>query len=318
MSINQHLDVFHDLPVRRFGPPSADHSEFTDHGSVAWNIHVDPYGDEEEEFTEAFARFERTVDLSQVSALIIGSWGEVYDNDSSEAVACVLAVKDRLTSLRALFVGDLVLEEAEISWIEQSDLTPLLEAFPDLEVFGARGGTRLVLRPVEHAALRSLLVETGGLPREVTQAVSDSSLPALERLELWIGQENYGCTTTTEHLAGLLSGARLPALHHLGLRNADDQDAVAAAVAAAPVVRQLKTLDLSMGALTDAGADALLAGQSLAHLSSLDLSYHYLSDAAVARVQAAMDEAGVAVDLSDQQEPYVYKDEEHRYSAVGE
>lgn len=318
MSINHHLETFHDLPVRRFGPPSADHTDFTDHGSVAWNIHVDPYGDEEEEFGAAFARFQETVDLTQVSALVIGSWGEVYDNDSSEVVESILAVKDRLTSLRALFVGDLVLEEAEISWIEQSDLTPLLEAFPELEVFGVRGGTRLMLRPVEHTALRTLLIETGGLPGEVAQAVSDSRLPALERLELWIGQETYGCTTTTEHLAGILAGTRLPALHHLGLRNADDQDAVAAAVAAAPVVRQLRSLDLSMGALTDAGADALLAGQSLAHLRSLDLSYHYLSDAAVARVQAAMDAAGVAVDLSDQQEPYVYDDEEHRYSAVGE
>ncbi|NJQ17375.1 STM4015 family protein [Streptomyces bohaiensis] len=318
MTIDQHLDTFHDLPVRRFGPPSADHSGVTDHGSVAWRVHVDPYGDEEEAFTEAFGRFRETVELEQVSALVIGSWGEVYDSDSSQVVESILAVKDRLTSLRALFIGDLVLEEAEISWIEQSDLTPLLEAFPALEVLGIRGGTDLVLKPVEHAALRTLLIETGGLPGEVARAVGDSRFPALERLELWIGQESYGCTTTTEHLAGVLAGTRLPALHHLGLRNADEQDAVAAAVAAAPVVRQLRTLDLSMGALTDAGADALLAGQSLAHLRSLDLSYHYLSDDGVARVQAAMDAAGVAVDLSDQQHPYVHGGEEHRYSAVGE
>ena len=40
---------------------------------------------------------------------------------------------------------------------------------------------------------------------------------------------------------------------------------------------RLKTLDLSMGVLSDVGAEALLAGQPLTHLRRLDLHHHFLS-----------------------------------------
>ena len=82
-----------------------------------------------------------------------------------------------------------------------------------------------------------------------------------------------------EDLAPILAGARLPALKHLGLRDAEIADEVAAALAGAPVVARLETLDLSLGTLSDAGAAALLAGQPLTHLRKLDLHHHFLSDA---------------------------------------
>ncbi|WP_103503082.1 STM4015 family protein [Streptomyces sp. SM14] len=318
MTVHDHLVQFHRLPVRDFGGPEADHAEVADHGAVAWRIAVEPYGDDPEEFTDAFQRFTEVVDLTQVRALVIGQWGEAYEQDSSLVAELLAGVKERLTALRALFVGDLVMEEAEISWIEQSDLTVLLEAFPQLEELGIRGGTKLALRPVRHEALRSLTIETGGLPGEVTQAVSDSDFPALESLTLWLGQENYGGTTTPEHLAGILSGTRLPALRRLALQNADEQDAVAVALATAPVLPRLLSLDLSLGALTDTGAQALLDGQTLAGLEELNLSYHYLSEEMERRFEEAMEAIGVEVDLSDRQEPEEYRGQIYRYSAIGE
>ncbi|SEG61020.1 hypothetical protein SAMN05444920_103449 [Nonomuraea solani] len=134
---------------------------------------------------------------------------------------------------------------------------------------------------------------------------------ALEHLELWLGVESYGGDHTVADLDGILSGARLPALRRLGLRNSEQQDEVAAAVAAAPVVARLEALSLGMGTLSDRGAEALLSGQPLTHLSALDLGHHFLSDAMAARLRSAL--PGVAVDVSDQQ-----ADDDWLYTAVSE
>lgn len=145
-------------------------------------------------------------------------------------------------------------------------------------------------------------METGGLPAEVVRGIAGSDLPALENLELWLGTDEYGGDSTADDLAPLLSGSAFPALRSLGLCNSAIQDAVAEAVAGAPVVARLERLGLSMGVLTDEGAAALLDGQPLTHLGRLDLSHHYLSEAMRKRVLDALAPYGVVVDLGDAQE----------------
>jgi hypothetical protein len=112
----------------------------------------------------------------------------------------------------------------------------------------------------------------------------------------------------------------LPRLRHLALRNSEMQDAVAAAVAAAPVVARLEVLDLSMGVLTDEGAGALLGGQPLTHLKKLDLHHHYLSEPFVERIRQTLEPAGVEVDLDrgDADEDTGDDGTVWRYVAVGE
>lgn len=144
------------------------------------------------------------------------------------------------------------------------------------------------------------------------QAVGASELPNLEHLDLWLGEENYGGTTTVADLAPFLGGERFPALRHLGLEDSELQDEIAAAVAGAPVVARLESLSLAMGILTDQGAEALLSGQPLTHLRALDLHHHFLSDAMVERVKAAL--PGVEIDLDDQEKPT----DDWRYIAVSE
>ncbi|MER7475733.1 hypothetical protein [Micromonospora sp. NPDC000018] len=80
------------------------------------------------------------------------------------------------------------------------------------------------------------------------------------------------------------------------------QDEIAAAVAEAPVVAQLRSLALSMGTLSDTGAAALLNGRSLTHLRWLDLQHHYLSAAMMRRLRDALEPSGVEIDLSDGRE----------------
>ncbi|MEG3630468.1 STM4015 family protein [Streptomyces poriticola] len=318
MSHVEHLKELHGLPTFDFPGPGARH-ELPEAGTVAWRLAVDPYDDDsEEDFGALWDRFLDSVDPVGVRAVIVGQWGEPYDNDSSGIVQRLVDARDRLGALRAVFIGDLEMEEAEISWIEQSDVTPVLEAYPLLEEFGIRGGTGLRFPAVRHKHLRTLCFEAGGLPGEVVRGVAASELPALKYLEMWLGVEEYGGDATVADLAPVLSAGRFPALRHLGLRNSEIQDEIAAAVAGAPVVAQLRSLDLSLGVLTDEGATALLGGQPLTHLTWLDLRHNFVTDPVSQRVRAALEPSGVEVDLSEPGEAWEDDGVVHRFTAVAE
>ncbi|MFH8436833.1 STM4015 family protein [Streptomyces sp. NPDC018007] len=313
----QHLHEFGGLPAVDFqhtaeagARPAAD--------AAAWRVSVNPYDDDSRPWEEEFAAFLEAVDPARVRALIIGQWGEAYEEKSSVPIDLVIAAAGRLTALEAVFVGDLEAEEAEITWIEQSDVTALLHAFPALTELGVRGGTDLVFPPTQHERLRSLTVQAGGLPVEVVRGVLDSELPALERLDLWLGVSAYEGNTGVADLAPLLSGTRFPRLNHLGVRNSEIQNEIAAAIASAPVVARLRVLDLSNGTLGDEGAAALLEGQPLTHLELLDLHHHFLTEAMEERVRTALEPHGVRVDLSERCEPWGDRGAAGRYTAVSE
>ncbi|WAP59262.1 STM4015 family protein [Streptomyces sp. S465] len=317
MSVH-HLENLYGLPAFDFPLPDAE-TELPEPGAVAWRISYDPYSDEsDEDFDGRFQRFLTTVDPSRVRAVIIGLWGETYEGDADDAIEQLLMAKDRLTSLEAVFIGDITPEESEISWIQQSDVTPVLRAFPGLRELGVRGGSELSFPAVTHANLRTLRFETGGLPGAVVRGVAASDLPALEHLEMWLGVDEYGGDATVADLAPILAGGRFPALRHLGVQNSEIQDEIAAAVAAAPVVAQLESLDLSMGVLTDEGAAALLDGQPLTHLKRLDLDHNYFSAAMEERLRTALEPSGVKVEMSEKGDEDEDGDEVFRYTAVSE
>ncbi|MFJ8196389.1 STM4015 family protein [Streptomyces sp. NPDC096152] len=319
MSTANHLRELYGLPVFDFpGPEEKGVAGLPAADAVAWRISADTY-DSEETWPEAFARFTAAVDLTRVYALIVGPWEGAYETGPKPVIDALLGVQARLTSLRALFLGDMVSEECEISWINQGDVGPLLSGFPELEDFGVRGGSGLVFPAVTHRRLLSLTVQTGGLPAAAVRGIAACDLPALTRLDLWLGTSEYGGDCELSDVAPILEGSRLPKLRYLGLRNSDIQDEIAAAMAAAPVVARLRTLDLSMGVLTDEGATALLDGQPLTHLTTLDLHHNYLSDALRERFRKSLGDAGVTLDL---ERGYAEEDEDDgrvwRYVAVGE
>ncbi|MFE1342199.1 STM4015 family protein [Streptomyces sp. NPDC058733] len=318
MTIGDHLQELYGLPAFTF-PQSGDKPDLPAASAVAWRIESDTY-DAEEDWTEVFARFCAAVDTTGVRALIVGAWEDAYDTAPTAIIEALLAARDRLPALRALFLGDMTGEECEISWINQTDVSALLAGFPELEEFGVRGGEDLGWTALRHEGLRQLTVQTGGLPVAVVRGIGASDLPALEHLDLWLGTSWYGADSEAADLAPLLSGERLPRLRHLALRNSEIQDEVAAAVASAPVVARLEVLDLSMGTLSDEGATALLAGQPLTHLKKLDLHHHFMSEALAERIRQTLEPAGVEVDLErDGADEDVDTDGTvHRYVAVGE
>ncbi|MFG3062759.1 STM4015 family protein [Streptomyces sp. NPDC048231] len=321
MTFADHFETFHGLPVHTL--PERPEEALPAAGAVAWRL--DCHVAESMSFDDLWQSFVDRVPSTEVRALVIGPWWYDEYSELRPALELILADAPRFPALRALFLADVTGEECEISWLQLTNVTPVLEAFPLLEELAVRGGDSqglgeepLSLRPVRHEALRIMRFESGGLPAQVVRAVGASELPALEHLELWLGVSQYGGDATVADLAPVLAGGRFPALRRLGLQDSELQDEIAAAVASAPVVAQLESLSLSMGTLTDGGAEALLRGQPLSHLKRLDLHHHFLSESVADRVRTAFGSAGTEVDLSDQCAPHRWRDEEWRYVAVSE
>ena len=110
---------------------------------------------------EHLAHFAATEAAGQCSALVIGAWqGGDSSTDSSEVIAALVQHKASFPRLIALYLGDITYEENEMSWIQQSDLSPLLEAYPQLQLLRTRGGEGLAISRPQHGNLRALAMET--------------------------------------------------------------------------------------------------------------------------------------------------------------
>jgi hypothetical protein len=309
-----YLTHFHDLPVHTFLTDGEEAlTELPEAASVAWRL----FAGEDLSFPSVWRSFLDEVRGEEVTALVLGRWWEGWEDRGIDAALDVItADAHRLPRLRAVFLADVEREEAELSWIKQGDVSRVLRAWPDLRELGVRGGEGLVVEPLRHEGLRSLWIESGGLPAAAVRALGACEFPALERLELWLGTTWYGGDCTPEDIGPLLTMlGRCPELRHLGLQNSDIQDDIAIALSSAPVVAGLRSLNLSMGTLSDEGGAALLAGQPLTHLRSLNLDHHYLSDELTERLREALEPHGVRLGLTPADEP---DDPESRYVAVGE
>jgi hypothetical protein len=307
MSIYDNVSEFAGLPVVDFDPQAGILTPQT----IAYRLRLD-YDDISKGATiiDLLNRYLDDPAVEKVTAIVIGAWTDDMDHDARPIVETLAAAADKLPNLRALFIGDITYEEWEISWIEQTDVSPLLAAFPQLEHFRVRGGFGLSLGELNHQNLKSLIVETGGLSVSVVRQVAVANLPALEHLELWLGMENYGGDSTIEDVNPILAENKFPKLRYLGLCDSEYQDEVAIAVARSPLVKQLEILDLSKGTLSDEGAEALLNSPYIKTLKKLDIHHHYVSDELVANLRGI----GFEVDASKGHEG----DEDDRYVAVGE
>lgn len=310
--ISEHLTAWMGFPVKPLGYAELE-EKLPDLSRTVCRLYVE--WESEGTFVELFSRFLNLPGVDRAPAIIVGAFmGDDASVESAEAVRALVEARERLPALRGVFLGDIIGEENEISWINQCDVSPLLKAYPQLEHFAVRGGTGLVLGRISHPRLESLVIQTGGLPRTVLADLAQARLPGLQHLELWLGSENYGWDGTVADVQPLLDRDRFPALRHLGLRNSEVQDDIAATVAGAPVVEQLEVLDLSLGNLTDAGAEPLLGSPALRRLRKLDLHHHYLSPAMEKRLKAMFPN----VDVSERQEADEYGDEVYRNIAVSE
>lgn len=250
-------------------------------------------------------------EASSLESLVIGDWGQAYESSPQEFMSTLIQSASSFPSLKKLFIGDMGFEECEVSWIIQTNLTPLLGAFPELTSFSLKGSSGLSLEPLQHAKLEELIIICGGLPKEVLSSITHAKLPELRKLELYIGVDNYGFNGSIEDILPLLEKGLFPKLVYLGLKDSEIQDEIAKAAAEAPILDQLEVLDLSEGTLSDEGAEALLASDKIKQLKHLDLSYHYMTDEMIRR----WNQSGISVDVSDQQQS---DEDDWRYPSLTE
>lgn len=288
-----------------------------DTATTAIKLAINPY-DDDPTFDEYFQQFIKLPNLDKVDSLILGSWGEAYEESSALPIGLMIKNSASFPNITSLFIGDLAMEEAEVSWIQQSDISGIYAAYPKLELLKIRGAEGLSLGNVSHARINTLIIESGGLGKDIMEQVRLANLPELTHLELWLGDENYGCDIESGDLRAFLNGLseQFPKLRYLGLRNYYLTDDLAEVVADMGVPEAITTLDLSNGNLSDKGGEALLNSKKLSHLTLLDLQHHYLSDDMMAKITAA--KLAGSVNLDDQNQADDYDGEAYRYIFVSE
>jgi hypothetical protein len=309
MAFNEHRFSFAGKKVRDFtGETFLDLAEFA--------IRVKLEYDEGKTWAEKLQQLLELPNAKELTALVIGSWDaeNMFDVGSQMVVEALVAARDQLPNLTAIFLGDITYEECEVSWIHQSDLSPIFNAYPKLEFFAVRGTNDLTLGLLKSEHLKHLVIQTGGLDVSVVREVLNAELPNLEHLELYLGTDNYGANTQTDDLAPLLRGELFPKLTYLGLRNSDLSDVLAGVLVNAPILERLKTLDLSLGTLSDEGAKVFSSSEKLGSLEKLDIHYHFVTEEALDVLKAHLRKLKIKIDASDPQDP----NDEWRSTQTGE
>lgn len=302
--ISDHATEWLGYPVELYDPEGGA----PDYKNKIYRLALD--WDSEATLVDLFAQFLEDPASSETPGIIFGLFGE-HDSSSAPIVEALVAAHHRLPNLKGIFLGDILSEENEISWIIQSDVSSLFHAYPALEHFRVRGNNELSLGRIKHDKLKSLVVETGGMSVSVVRDVLNSQLPALEHLELWLGSDNYGWNGTIDDLKPLIQGSLFPNLKYLGLRDSEITDDIAKVIASSPILQRIEVLDLSLGTLGDEGAQALVTSPAIKSLKKLDLHHNYLSD----EVRAKFQSLGIEVNTDSDG---AYGDEDDRYVAVSE
>ena len=273
------------------------------------------WDDEPGTFEKRLNEFLDSDAAARAQGLIIGYWSIDVPDPIEPVIKILVKRQDRLPELVALFLGDIGQEESEISWIQQGDVSPLLAAFPKLEMLRVRGSEGLAFKKPKHDSLAALGVEAGGLGADVVRQLCKAKFPQLEHLELWLGTDEYGGDCQINDLQPILAGKLFPKLNYLGLRNAQIADEIAGVIVNSPIAKQIETLDLSLGTLSDEGGNALLDLPQDGNLKRLDLHYHFMSPA----VTKKLSKLPFTVNTSGVQEPDDWGDGElMRYVAIAE
>lgn len=216
--------------------------------------------------------------------------------------------KNAPPTTRKITFGDNV---DQISWHHTGDLGPLWKGVPNLRTLEIESGD-FDVGAMKAPTLERAIFITGGLGKSCGKNIATATMPRIKHLEIYYGDDNYGGDCSVEEVLPLLARTDLTALTTLGLKNSLFSNDIARALKGARVLKTLKTLDLSLGTMTDEGAEALAAARdSLQHLETLDLTRNYLTKNGLKLVKGLCPN----VITKDQQEA---EDEDDRYVAIAE
>ena len=252
--------------------------------------------------------------LSEYKQITIGCW-DYEGDDCSALLQGLIENKDKFAQIEGLFWGDIEQEEQEISWIEQADLSPLLDSMPKLKDLKIKGTNNLRLGKTSRPELRSLEIISGGMPTEVVEDILASDFPNLEKLILYVGVEDYGFEGDIEIFRPLFSKERFPKLTYLGLVNSEEQDSIVEMFLESDILPQLETMDISAGTLKDEGAQLLLDNMDkIAHLKFINMRYNYLSK----DMKKQLQNLPMKIDIAETEEADEYDGELWYYPMITE
>ena len=209
-------------------------------------------------------------------------------------------------SLRTVFVGDFTAEESEISWTDLGSPDPIYKGCPNLRSLTLRAGG-IELGHLNVPGLKTLQIQSGGLSTSAAQSIVEADLPLLERLTIWFGDENYGAEVTPNMLTPLLTAEKLPALHTLGLMNAEFTNELPLMLAGSKLLAQIQNLDLSMGTMTDEGGRNLLqAKEHFQHLKEINVDDNFLSEELVEELVEAFGHVLISEEQKEDDDDFLY------------
>ncbi|MFT3694115.1 MAG: TIGR02996 domain-containing protein [Kofleriaceae bacterium] len=237
-------------------------------------------------------------------------WGPVLDEIVEWAHA---------DHVRAMRFDDFTQDEQEISWVNPGNLSKLWQ-LPNLREVVIHGSD-CTLGAIEAPRLSTFIRKSGGLSEQQVMEIVDAKWPALQHLEIWFGQQNYGAGGDAEMIAPILRGTNLPKLKHLGIVNCEFSLGALEILLAGKLLPRLRSLDLSSGIMWTREFDLLIANvDKLRHLESIDITDNYLSGDQVHALVRALP-AIVSNDQRDSGDAPMEDedpDEEWRYAALGE
>lgn len=267
--------------------------------------------------------------LMFVERLRFGLAGYSRDNDWRPTLEAVIA-SPVASQIQELAFDDYTYQDCEISWAPYGVFDGLLARLPALAELTIKSGGGGSLGQLALPKLHTLVRVTGGMRVAELASIVDADWPALVRLDLWLGTDMYNgeIVAGSRELEILFAGARMPALRHLALANAQIIEQLIAPLAASALLPQLTSLDLGKGVLARRGVERIIASKDrFAHLVQLDVSQSYLVPAEVAALQAALPATTIIATEQREYEPYEPDDddevdeddlEDDRYVVLGE
>lgn len=272
---------------------------FLEHLELRWDdTSKKPEQDLKEVFELATARF--------LESLRVGPFPARGRTMTAQPALEALVETGAATRLRALHLTNI----GRWDWGDTNtgDFGAVHAHFRKLETLTLNAGTIQLGKKASLPELRTLAIQTGALSRATLNDVLSLEAPKLERLSIWFGRAQYGGNTKLGDVAAILDGSRFPKLRHLGLMNCEWVGEAVRALPSSKVLGRLRSLDLSMGCLSDADVAAMQEQRAaFGHLERLELHDNGLSKKAVTKGLAAQVELG-------KQDPK----RAARYASVGE
>ncbi|MEO8701996.1 MAG: TIGR02996 domain-containing protein [Kofleriaceae bacterium] len=218
-----------------------------------------------------------------------------WDHNDQPAAIALAGKYGWARDLRALRVGD-VDRNIDMDHHSIGDVGKAIsKAFPNLVTLKLHSGSQswrggpetFGVAGLDLPHLTDLVVETCAMNTKRMKSLASAKLPELAKLELWFGAKDRDGTARVADVAPIFARV-FPKLTHLGLRNSELVTDFVRLLPGSKLAKQLVSLDLSMGTMSDDDARELAeGGKHFPALTSLNVGDSYVGKPGLAALKQA-------------------------------